>query len=234
MTFWRAPAIGALAGVGAGAGPVASAGRARPTRGFTAIEVLIAMTILVIGAAGVMSMQKASIQANLDARRMDVANSIARTWLERLQMDAMRWTAPNLTNTASNLANTLILNNAITSNGTWFLPAGYTPAGATAPLSYQFDILGRDIAPTATGVPVIFCAEVRLTWLVNNVVTTATSVVNDQLIRGDVRVYWPRGLSTVSSPTGFCTAAQSANGPDPTAYGSVYATTAIRENPSLQ
>jgi prepilin-type N-terminal cleavage/methylation domain-containing protein len=61
-------------------------------RGYTMIEILVSMTLLAIGAAGVMAMQKAAVQGHQDARQMDVANAIAREWMERLRRDAMMWT----------------------------------------------------------------------------------------------------------------------------------------------
>src|SRR5271165_2005192 len=79
-------------------------------RGYTAVEVLMAMTVMTIGAAAVMSMQKASVQGNLDARETDVANSIARMWVERLQRDAMQWTQPNNQNpTLNNFSQAVLL-----------------------------------------------------------------------------------------------------------------------------
>lgn len=57
--------------------PSRASSRPRTGRGYTAIEVMLAITVLMIGSAGVMSMQKASIQGNFDARRLDLANSIA-------------------------------------------------------------------------------------------------------------------------------------------------------------
>jgi prepilin-type N-terminal cleavage/methylation domain-containing protein len=192
-------------------------------RGFTAVEVLIAMTIFVIGAAGVMTMQKASIQGDLDARRMDLANSIARTWIERLQLDASQWTGPSPTNATSNLVNAKVLNHVVAANNTWFFPADYV--ANVPPLSYSFDILGRDLT-AGNGIPPVFCTEVRLTTLVKD-----PTLGTPELIRADVRVYWPRGITTTLAPTGFCTTLSGASGPDPTVYGAVYATTSIRENP---
>ena len=48
--------------------------RGRLGRGYTAVEVMLAITVLLISTAGVMAMQTASIQGNLDARKLDVAN----------------------------------------------------------------------------------------------------------------------------------------------------------------
>src|SRR5580658_5036861 len=102
---------------------IASSPRFRSTRrGYTAVEVLLAMTVLLIGSAGVMSMQKSSIQSNLDARKLDIANSIAHDWLERLTADATQWTLPATNvNGVNNFGNTKWLSAA--PFGTWFLPA---------------------------------------------------------------------------------------------------------------
>lgn len=125
---------------------------ARAARGYTAIEVLMAMTVMAIGGAAVITMQKTSVTGNLDARKADVANAIARTWVERLQRDAMAWTLPGPDGAGSNLAtNALIVGNILKSPGQWFLPDQEIGAG-TSP---GFDILGvtspsrRSRAPTS-------------------------------------------------------------------------------------
>jgi prepilin-type N-terminal cleavage/methylation domain-containing protein len=185
-------------------------------RGYTAVEVLMAMTVMAIGASAVMSMQKASVQGNLDARKVDVANSIARTWVERLQRDSMQWTAPGpTTGPNSNLATAAVISNGITGVGNWVFPDQYI--AATPPFSPAFDILGRDLAVADLG-NAVFCANVRLTWLTTN-----------ELARADVRVLWPRGI-TNSAPSGWCKSALG-NRPDPLVYHSIYVTTALRGNP---
>jgi prepilin-type N-terminal cleavage/methylation domain-containing protein len=181
-------------------------------RGFTAVEVLIAMTIMVIGAAAIMSMQKASVLGNLDARKTDIANSIARTWVERLHRDSMQWTAPSPGNPGpSDFANAKLLNHL---DAGWYLPSDYMGDGN----SYLFDIVGRDLAVADIGLAQ-FCVDVQLTTLDNS---------NKDILRAQVRVSWPRGIN--STPAGFCTAALPAI-PDMTLYHAIYVTTAIKENP---
>jgi hypothetical protein len=174
---------------------------------------LMAMTVMAIGAAAVMSMQKASMQGNLDARKMDIANSITRTWVERLQRDAMQWTIPGPSQpVGSNFATAQLLSGNVT--GQWFLPTQYVGSG----VSPGFDILGRDLATTDLPTA-LFCANLRLTWL------TPT------LIRADVRVLWPRGISGAPPVGGLCTTAVAAlTTPDPTVYHAIYAVTGIQEN----
>lgn len=208
-----------------------SARAARLHRGYTAIEVLIAMTVMAIGAAAVMSMQKASVQGNADARKTDVANSIARMWIERVERDATQWTQPNGANVLANnlgTATTLITN---LDNG-WFLPA------APPPMSYAYDILGRDLQSADVG-NAVFCVNMRLKTLVTGVAVQGGAPV-PQLIRADVRVIWLRGLGV--NPSGaFCNVSNGdltapdlnesnrAGGP---AYHAIYLTTAVKENPA--
>ena len=61
------------------------AGNSRPgCRGFTLIEVLIAMLILAVGLLALASMQLRSIRMNASARMQTEATAIAVDWLERL------------------------------------------------------------------------------------------------------------------------------------------------------
>jgi type II secretory pathway pseudopilin PulG len=209
-------------------------------RGYTAVEVLMAMTVMFIGAAAVMSMQKTSVQGNLDARKTDIANNIARAWVERLERDSMQWTCPGpACPSSNNMANALLLNGNVT--GLWFLPGMYM--GSTPEtMSPGFDILGRDLpraqlAPsTATGWPgAEFCVNVRLTWLVPQTLPTEPG-----LIRADVRVLWPRGISGGTPATGFCDATTAALADPETSapatqhpfFHTIYMTTTLKEDPA--
>jgi prepilin-type N-terminal cleavage/methylation domain-containing protein len=196
--------------------------------GYTAVEVLMAMTVMAIGAAAVISMQRASMQGNMDARQTDIANAIARTWVERLQEDAMQWTLPSSSNPAGNNCSTAqIACNNVTS--AWFLPTQYSAAGKNVVWSPGFDILGRDDSDLTNA---FFCVNVRLTYLVN-----PAPPVEPGLIRADVRVLWPRGLygSPIGLGTSPCNAA-TAKLEDPNGnaqqplYHAIYLTTTIKEN----
>jgi prepilin-type N-terminal cleavage/methylation domain-containing protein len=201
--------------------PTRTAGARQRTRGYTAIEVMMAMAMMGIGAAAVMTMQKTSVQGNLDARKIDVANSIARLWVERLQRDAMQWTLPSPSSPGTNnFSNATLLNNNVT--GTWFVPAISTSGGGQI-MSPGFDILGRDLANTSSA---LFCVNIRLTFLISD-----TTFPQNNLIRADVRVLWPRGISTVPPAGAGCSATDGqSDAPDPITYHAIYTTTAIREN----
>jgi hypothetical protein len=215
---------------------ISSTPRARPTlprsrstgRGYTAIEVLLAMTVLMIGAGGVMTMQKSSIQSNLDARKLDIANSIAHDWLERLTTDATQWTLPaNNVNGGANIVNTRWLNSPL---GVWFLPTvpgGYPAAEGNSP---AFDILGRDL-DTVDAPNAIFCTHVRLDQIATDTVPTGP---NMSLLRATVIVFWKKELVTsTATPAGNCTlwfdVAQDEFS-NPGTWHIIYATTAIRKN----
>jgi hypothetical protein len=186
----------------------------------------MAMTIMSIGAAAVMSMQKASIQGNLDARKTDMANAIARTWVERLQRDAMQWTLPNTQNpTGNNFALAALLTKGTGSAGTWILPDAEmgTSTDGVENMSYAFDILGRDLPAADVSSETVFCVGYRLQWLVPQALP-----LEPGLIRADVMVLWTRGVSNDPAP-GWCTKTTVGATIDYTQYRSFYLTTDIRQ-----
>ena len=180
----------------------------------------MAMTVLLIGSIGVMAMQRAAVQGNVDARELDVANSIARGWIERLERDATLWTQASIAQTPPpNLPSAVLVNENIT--GQWFLPQSrLVPSGAQNDVeSPAFDILGQDEASlSAAGIR--YCTNLRLTPL----------TMDQTLIRAEVRVFWPRNL-TVSPDPNYCSQAPpSSLDNDVAKYHFVYAVTALRQN----
>jgi type II secretory pathway pseudopilin PulG len=151
-------------------------------RGYTAVEVMLAITVLLISSAGVMSMQKAAIQGNLDARRLDVANSIARLWLDRLTTDASTWNSTS----ATTLTNTLWIN-ANLDTGTFMTPQAL-PSGAPI-YSPAFDILGRDL-PNIADPTAVYCVHVKI----DTMATTTAAPAGPVLLRATVLVFWPKNL----------------------------------------
>ncbi len=195
-------------------------GHRNSSRGFTAVEVMMALTLLLIGSIGVMAMQRAAVQGNADARELDVASSIAHQWLERLERDATLWT-PSVVAVVppSNLPSAVLVNENIT--GQWFVPKKRLVAagGQNDIESAGFDILGRDTT-TLTDPGLRYCTHLRLTPL----------TTDQTLIRAEVRVFWPRNL-TVAPDADFCNSAPSATlDEDTQKYHFVYAVTAVRQN----
>ncbi len=209
------------------------AARSARERGFSAVEVIVSMTVFVIGAAGVIAMQRAAIRGNMEARQLDMGSAIAREWMERLQRDAARWGSLDSNGNPVPLSKTLWLKDTGTAptagvtsfasaggggwtyppmqGGAWTLPTVGTPIkeGVVIPGSPggspAFDLLGRECATPGN------CSNnVRAMFCAQYRLQAVlheppTSIALDQttLIRAEVRVFWPRGFQ--GAPAGFCT-----------------------------
>jgi type IV pilus assembly protein PilV len=147
----------------------------RRSRGTTVVEIMMALALLAIGSSGIIAMQKVTIVANRDAKNLEIANEIARTWVERLRGDAMLWNHPSPLNPATDLADTIWLPNVkATTNVAWFRPSD------TALSIYGVhDALGRDDPSGGKNGP--YCVNLRLNW-----------IRQDKSIRAEIRVYWLR------------------------------------------
>jgi len=189
-------------------------------RGYTVIEVMMSMTLLLIGAVGVMAMQQAAVQGNTDAREMDVASSIARSWIERVERDATLWTpSPVSIVPPANISSATLVNENIT--GKWFVPQSrLTAAGAQNDIeSPAFDILAQDEA-TLTSTDIRYCVNLRITPL----------TLDQTMLRVEARVFWPRNLTVAPDPN-YCNQAPDATLDSATQkYHFVYAATAVRQN----
>ena len=162
--------------------------KSRKGRGYTVIEVMIALTLLAVGASGVVAMEKVTAIANRDAKTLVVANQVARTWMERLRADATQWNHPSPLDPSSDLADTRWLKNV---NGIWFRPTDDVAGSPSA------DALGNDVRDTDLA-NAAFCTNVRLTWLYGSAAASAPPF----LIRAEVRVYWLRAGGGGSVETG--------------------------------
>jgi type II secretory pathway pseudopilin PulG len=197
--------------------PRDASSRRRSRRGYTSVEVLVAMTLFAIGAAGVVGMLRATMQGNADARRFDIATSIANEWLGRLRRDSMTWTEPNAAiNTSNILTSTVWLRNTATlatplpDGANWMVPAIPVPQFGGSP---SFDAIGREL--TAADPP-FFCVNYRLDWLLVN-----------STIRAEVRVFWPRYEAAAPAS---CAPAIADDAAARQSFHFVYATSTIRRN----
>lgn len=209
-------------------------------RGYTAIEVLVAMTLFAVGTASVLSLQRASIVGSSDARRNDVATAVGSEWIERLRQDSLAWTLPSAADPGgpSNIATATKL---LAPGGTLAVvlgPTGTSDAGAetdwiTAPIpatvaglldlgTPAYDLVGRPLTTLDIGgappQPPQICVQYRLQW-----------IIPDSLIRAEVRVLYlaaggaigcTPGTGNPTTPPGF-----------PNGFRSVNFTTSLRQNP---
>jgi prepilin-type N-terminal cleavage/methylation domain-containing protein len=200
--------------------------RRTSTRGYTAVEVLIAMTLFAIGAAGVIGMQRVTIQGGEDARRFDMATNIANEWISRLQRDATYWTQPNSAfPNKINLDKTRWLKNVDTCGTTFCnIPMPAAPADGLSP---AFDNFGRDL-PAGITTEAMYCVQYRLLWIAPPGLGPAypPPLKLTGLMRAEVRVYW---ANLEANPIGNCGTPPPEVIPAASPYHFVYATTAIRE-----
>ncbi|MCS6797986.1 MAG: prepilin-type N-terminal cleavage/methylation domain-containing protein [Myxococcota bacterium] len=147
--------------------------------GYTIIEVMMAIAILVVGAVGILALQRAATRANAEAREQTTATQITRRWLEILRRDGLRWTQRG----SAGLLGTQYLNAVPTSPtavGPWFTPLGADPTA-----------FGYDGLPAGGGRPAHFCVNVRLSW-----------TLPQEAIRADVRTWWHRRASSLDAAYG--------------------------------
>lgn len=198
----------------------------RARRGFTVVEVMMALVVLTLGGVGVIAMQKAVLIGNINARNMATANGIAQAWVERIRADAQSWNdqgnVPDINQTAWLSAATAA---PPTNGGGWFVPnsmnyLGSQPAGAAS-----HDIMGADLLRAAdiTKFGTAFCTQVRLTRFANAPTGQLSNFY--KIVRIEVRVMWDRTNNRVncaSLPAGWDT--------DFGHYGSVYVVASAMQN----
>ena len=148
--------------------------------GYTMVEVLAAMAVLGTGLLGIIAMQSTAVNANQRAQEITMATNLARRWQDRLRRDSYQWTAPSQTNTVSNISGTWYLSRlGVSTTTNWYVPDPPSSTIAALPETAAFDYFGNDVA--TTDLRAYYCTQVRLTSLISN-----------QLVRAEVRVWWFR------------------------------------------
>jgi len=146
----------------------------RHARGFTLVEVMIAIGIMTVGSLGILSMHNAVSRANREAREMNTALAVTETWIERVERDALQWTAEGFNTTELQGTDYLRQIAGIADETDWFRP---TPADLTVE-SYAFDFFGEDTTDPAN---IKYCVNLKLSWLRQG-----------SSARVDVRTFWLR------------------------------------------
>jgi prepilin-type N-terminal cleavage/methylation domain-containing protein len=198
----------------------------RRQRGYTAVELMMAIAVFGIGVAGIISMEKVTAVSNQHAKNVAIATHIAESWLDMLSTDAVAWNHPAANGVNySDLNDTVWLQQVLPNRdaaANWFLPA-YSNTAAGLSFGPAFDALGNPVDPVANPTAVAFCSHLRLSWLYQ------PSNEGNGLIRAEVRVFWLRDGQTFAS--NMCTTGNVAaiNGATST-FHFVQKITAIREN----
>ncbi len=146
---------------------------ARLQRGYTAVELVMAIGVFAVGITGVFAMQRVTSGSNSYAKNLAVASYVAESWQERLAVDALNWTQ-----------------SAPITNTTWFAPLGaaddwgWDLPATSGDFGPSFSIVGAYNDHGSTPENTVFCTHIRLTRLI--------STPSSGMIRTEVRVFWPK------------------------------------------
>jgi prepilin-type N-terminal cleavage/methylation domain-containing protein len=155
--------------------------RKRNRAGYTLIEVMLSVSILVVGATGFTMLQGASSRAIQNAQEHTVALQIMETWVERVRRDASLWTAPGV----ASMASTTYLQAGSLAWGTWITPPVLTDPNNGVVTSPASDAWGWDRSTIAEA---RFC--VKLNYRVAH--WTKDPPPSEDTVRVDVMVWRPR------------------------------------------
>lgn len=185
-------------------------------RGYTFVELMMALALLAVSVIGIISLHKVTIVTNGHAKNLAMAQRIAQAWAGQLQMDSTQWVT------------TIPTGSFLNSNGIWQRPP-YNIARGFGP---AFDGLGNPLPDTNAG-NAAFCTHVRMSWLY----PTTMSVAGNAVLRAEIRVFWLReGAAAFGTPgTPLCPSPQSDEvarqiGLNPSLYHFVYQTVGLRQH----
>jgi len=199
-------------------------------RGYTIVELMMALTILAIGVSGIIAMEKITVVANRDAKSLALASHIAEAWQEQLAADASQWNHPSEKQHQRDLdTDTTWLRDVDSSPGQWIRPKWSNRLYFGA----AFDGMGNPISEGGGGngggstnlAQAQFCTNIRLSWLYPD-------TAGNGLIRTEVRVFWVRGgMGGTVNGKSVCDPGTSTTsiGKAATRYHFVYQTTAVKQ-----
>lgn len=186
-------------------------------RGYTLVELMMALALLAVAVVGIISMQKITVTSNAHAKNLAMAQRIAQAWAGQLELDATTWQTS--------------LGGFLNSNAVWQRPDYIDSRNFGA----AFDALGNPLSDSAADLDrARFCSHVRLSWLYPNTMNTGGNGV----LRAEIRVFWQRpGESTVADAA-FCgkpqdTARIGLIGQASDLYHFVYQTVGVRQHSQI-
>jgi len=190
----------------------------RLARGYTIVELMMSLTVLALGASGVIAMQKVTLATNRNAKNLSIATRIAQAWADQLTADAALWSPGPSPRDAT----------------TWLVEADDTPAwfipsySADREFGPAFDALGKPVDPDDSAGVAHFCTHLRFAFMHSE----TTPTVGNGAIRAQIRIFWRRDDSAADPPGAdkpcSVTDAQFTAAQDDLNF--VYLTTAVRES----
>jgi prepilin-type N-terminal cleavage/methylation domain-containing protein len=196
----------------------------KPQRGYTVVELLMALAIFSVGVTGIFSMQAVTSATNRFAKNLSVATTLARSWQDRLAMDGTLWGG------SGNwpITNTTWLQLAAQDQA-WRLPTNDS-GGTGGTFGPGADARGQFVDYTVAVNDVVFCTHIRLTRLISEVERPGSG-----LIRSEVRVFWPKDGDAWNNGANYCDAAADVAdiGARTSEFHFVYQSSAIRQMPNF-
>jgi prepilin-type N-terminal cleavage/methylation domain-containing protein len=192
--------------------------RGRASRGYTLVELMMALALFTVAMLGIISMQKLMAVSNGHAKNVSIAQRIAQSWAAQLALDAATW------------RDTKDTTDWLKEVGTgWKRP---THVAGAKNFGAAFDAVGNPLTDNA-GVLTArarFCTHVRLTWLYED----AAANKGNGMMRAEVRVFWLRDGESDIDAAGICKSDVSvpAVGQAYDRYHFVYHTTGVRQGTS--
>lgn len=193
-------------------------GRHLRRHGFTLVEVMMAISVMTVGAIAIFSMQSITAEGSRRSRQVSTASEINRFWIERIKLKALEW-GPQSTTVIDWLDQ---IPAAAGASSDWVLPE--TIGAGDALVTAASDWYGAPIAiPAGAGAaPAPYCTSLRWTRL-------ATGV--DEVARLDVRTWWHRPGRAAGTSIAGCGNDQAAVTTALTNildFGAVYSSTVLR------
>lgn len=190
----------------------------RSQRGYTLVELMMALALFAVAVIGIIALQKIVIVSNAHAKNVAMAQRIAQAWAGQLEMDATEWGRNGFGSGWLNDANV------------WQRPAyiaGRQFGGA-------FDALGNPLKDNELS-RAAFCSHVRMAWLFPASMGTA----GNGMLRAEIRVFWLKdGETALDSTASMCAAAQTSTqaksiGLATDRYRFVYQTVGVRQHSQI-
>jgi len=158
-------------------------------RGYTLVELMMALALFTVAVLGIISMQKITVASNAHAKNVAIAQRIAQAWAGQLEMDATQWRTT---------FGTGWLNDA----NVWQRPA-YIPSRR---FGGAFDALGNPLDNNDVG-QARFCSHLRMAWLF----PTTMGAGGNGMLRAEIRVFWLRDdEAALDSNASMCATGQTA------------------------
>jgi type IV pilus assembly protein PilV len=158
-------------------------------RGYTLVELMMALALFTVAVLGIISMQKITVASNAHAKNVAIAQRIAQAWAGQLEMDATAW-------------RTTFGAGWLNDANVWQRPA-YIPARR---FGGAFDALGNPLAD-ADVARASFCTHLRMAWLY----PTTMGMGGNGMLRAEIRVFWLRDdEAPLDSNASMCGAGQTA------------------------